>query len=1197
MRTAILFLLTALGCLAQGTRPASVARPCSATVTTNCTPQVSGAGAYVPGISGTFVTLSGDATSTATGGATTVQGLKGVPFCTGFTPTNGQLVQYTTASSPNPCYTAAAAGTAAAGGSSGQLQWNNSTVLGGVTKWTTNGTTTITGAATGVLDMSAAATLKVPVVAGGTASANGVVVYDSTAGITHVSTNGADSGVIAETSTDTTTSHVLHATAVTGLGVFSAIAAADLPGTLSSGTAITNAALTTPSVTTSIADSATGTATLGTAAHPFGGVYLGNAATNNIKLIGTSTGATQITLPDPATATGYALVFGTAPAGGKCVHTSGTAGLVTEAAADCGSGGGALTVNPQTGTTYSLQASDLRNIVTLNNASPITVTVPTGLGAGFECVLIQLGAGGVSLTASGTTLTTTATTAGVGQAITIFATAADTLVAYGNPVTPVPINQGGTNATTAAAALVSLLPAGTRVGDILYCSAYAASACTAWTLVAGNNSGTAWLQETSGGAPSWTVPGGGGNVSTSGSPAIHQLGVYASGTTVAGITVPATGTVLTGVAASDPAFSAIPTLGIQNTTQGTLTLAGSGANPGQLSLNIAGANAYPTVFVPGANGGTVTLTAPTSSGTLALFSQIPAAGANTTLSNLGTVALNADLKPGSWGATNLGTTALPFGTLTLTSSTSGQGGYAYLEAANADTSARTFQFPATSGTVAVSGGAMTNTALVTANGVAGVQTPAATATMDASGNVSTPGTVTAASFATSSTTFKASGTEGAKPTAPASSQENMWFDSTDHVIHGQGSGGTETWTGVVPLASRTAHYFSTYVDATGTQNTAAIAAADLPLVTVPYGGSGLATLTAHAVQVGEATSTPAQVGPNAATTYPLFSAGSSADPGFRAIATGDLPAIPLTGMATQAADTIVMNATGGSAAPTAVAMPTCTTGAVLYNTTTHAWSCVSAGGATAGNGISVSGTAVSWNPSDETIFALKTDFCTPNGTQNFPGWLQGTTVSGGTNAKVNTVTWPDFCGAVLTSTTTTNTGYMLTTGDTPSFANYNFPILTAHTGWTLTTRFALGQTTNTHFYVGFAHTCANGYCTPTNGFGVRYDTAASDTQFTYWSATTSTSVLASGTNADTNSHTVKITMPVTGEFHFSLDGGSDYCITSSAVSPACAGGNVTSAYVYTAAGFDGFIQYLQPASTAGTATIYNFNFMATGLAR
>ena len=53
--------------------------------------------------------LSGDATTSGSN-AVTVAGLKGVPFCTGFTPTNGQLVQYTTGGSPNPCYTSATPG-------------------------------------------------------------------------------------------------------------------------------------------------------------------------------------------------------------------------------------------------------------------------------------------------------------------------------------------------------------------------------------------------------------------------------------------------------------------------------------------------------------------------------------------------------------------------------------------------------------------------------------------------------------------------------------------------------------------------------------------------------------------------------------------------------------------------------------------------------------------------------------------------------------------------------------------------------------------------------------------------------------------------------------------------------------------------------------------------------------------------------
>jgi hypothetical protein len=59
-----------------------------------------GATGYVP------VTISQDAIITSLGAAT-VQGIETVPFCTGFTPTNGQTITYTTLSSPNPCWGAA----------------------------------------------------------------------------------------------------------------------------------------------------------------------------------------------------------------------------------------------------------------------------------------------------------------------------------------------------------------------------------------------------------------------------------------------------------------------------------------------------------------------------------------------------------------------------------------------------------------------------------------------------------------------------------------------------------------------------------------------------------------------------------------------------------------------------------------------------------------------------------------------------------------------------------------------------------------------------------------------------------------------------------------------------------------------------------------------------------------------------------
>jgi len=61
-------------------------------------------------------------------------------------------------------------------------------------------------------------------------------------------------------------------------------------------------------------------------------------------------------------------------------------------------------INDQTGTTYTLVAGDNGKVVVLDNASAVTVTVPSGLGAGFNCSFVQKGAGQVSFSASGTTI-------------------------------------------------------------------------------------------------------------------------------------------------------------------------------------------------------------------------------------------------------------------------------------------------------------------------------------------------------------------------------------------------------------------------------------------------------------------------------------------------------------------------------------------------------------------------------------------------------------------------------------------------------------------------------------------------------------------------------------------------------------------------------------------------------------------------
>ena len=68
--------------------------------------------------------------------------------------------------------------------------------------------------------------------------------------------------------------------------------------------------------------------------------------------------------------------------------------------------------NAQTGTSYTLTAADSAKVITMNNASAITVTVPSGVFvAGDVITVLQIGAGQVTFSASGTTITSTGATA------------------------------------------------------------------------------------------------------------------------------------------------------------------------------------------------------------------------------------------------------------------------------------------------------------------------------------------------------------------------------------------------------------------------------------------------------------------------------------------------------------------------------------------------------------------------------------------------------------------------------------------------------------------------------------------------------------------------------------------------------------------------------------------------------------------
>ncbi len=65
---------------------------------------------------------------------------------------------------------------------------------------------------------------------------------------------------------------------------------------------------------------------------------------------------------------------------------------------------GTIVTNVQSGTSYTLLSSDLGKQIIFTNSATITLTVPTGLGSGFNCEIYQQGTGQVTIVASGTTL-------------------------------------------------------------------------------------------------------------------------------------------------------------------------------------------------------------------------------------------------------------------------------------------------------------------------------------------------------------------------------------------------------------------------------------------------------------------------------------------------------------------------------------------------------------------------------------------------------------------------------------------------------------------------------------------------------------------------------------------------------------------------------------------------------------------------
>ena len=147
-------------------------------------------------------------------------------------------------------------------------------------------------------------------------------------------------------------------------------------------------------------------------------------ASNNLSDVGSaSTARTNLGMGDAATKT-----VGTADTNVIGV-ASGTVDLGGNKLEDFD-----VSINDQTAS-YQLVAGDNGKVIVLNNGSALNLTVPSGLGAGFNCSVIQKGAGQVTFVASSTTINNRQShtkIAGQYGVATLVAYVADTFVLAGD---------------------------------------------------------------------------------------------------------------------------------------------------------------------------------------------------------------------------------------------------------------------------------------------------------------------------------------------------------------------------------------------------------------------------------------------------------------------------------------------------------------------------------------------------------------------------------------------------------------------------------------------------------------------------------------------------------------------------------------------------------------------------------------------
>ncbi len=77
--------------------------------------------------------------------------------------------------------------------------------------------------------------------------------------------------------------------------------------------------------------------------------------------------------------------------------------------------GFAANINTQSGTTYTMDATDNGKVIQTTSSSAVTINIPTGLPNGFNCTVVQMGTGQITFSGTATRINRTGFTKSASQ--------------------------------------------------------------------------------------------------------------------------------------------------------------------------------------------------------------------------------------------------------------------------------------------------------------------------------------------------------------------------------------------------------------------------------------------------------------------------------------------------------------------------------------------------------------------------------------------------------------------------------------------------------------------------------------------------------------------------------------------------------------------------------------------------------------